>query len=408
MIQQYRLPLLFISAVAMLVAVFFSRAALSVSMMVFIAVSFSQGSVSTRLRNFLRNPLLAGMSFLFLLPLISGLWSTDTNQWMDILRIKLPLLLMPLAFASPIQFSEKQWKALASFFILLVCGGCIWSLTQYIGNTSAVHADYLKAKILITPLQNDHVRFSWMVFVAVLLSVYLFVKQKENSLKWLWIFIAVGLVIFLHLLAARTGLISFYISVLITAIYLLIKKANKKQGLILLLLIFLFPALAWFALPSFQNRVRYLLYDFEYFKKAAYLPGGNDAMRIISIKAGWETINKNSLTGVGFGDIKTETNKWYEEHYPQMIASDKILPSSEWMMYGSGMGWPGFICFLIIMIIPFILSIKEKLPWWILNATAAFSLMADIGLEVQTGVFLYSFVLLWCYKWWNPENTTET
>lgn len=406
--QKYSVHILFFSAVAMLVSVFFSRAALSVSMMVFITASFIHNAVLSQLRKFITHPFLAGMSFLFLLPLISGLWSTDTNQWKDILRIKLPLLLMPVAFASPFQFSKKQWKALASVFILLVCSGCIWSLTQYIGNASAVHADYLKAKILITPLQNDHVRFSWMIFVAVLLSFYLFVKQKENSLKWLWLIIAVGLVIFLHLLVARTGLISFYIAVLITAIYLLIVKANKKQGLVLLLLIFLFPVLAWFALPSFQNRVRYLLYDFEYFKKAAYLPGGNDAMRIISIKAGWETMNKNPVAGVGFGDIKTETNKWYEAHYPQMIATDKILPSSEWMMYGLGMGWLGFACFFIIMIIPFFLSIKEKLPWWILNATAAFSLMADIGLEVQTGVFLYSFILLWCWKWWNAENTTET
>lgn len=406
--QKYSVQILFFSAVAMLVTVFFSRAALSVSMMVFIAASFFYSAVASQLRKFITHPFLAGMGFLFLLPLISGLWSTDTNQWMDVLRIKLPLLLMPVAFASPFQFSKKQWKALASVYILLVCSGCIWSLTQYIGNASAVHAAYLKAKILITPLQNDHVRFSWMVFVAILLSFYLLVKQKENKTKWLWLIIAVGLVIFLHLLAARTGLISFYIAVLITAIYLLIVKANKKQGLILLVLIFLFPVLAWFALPSFQNRLRYLIYDFEYFKKAAYLPGGNDAMRIISIKAGLETMNKNPVAGVGFGDIKTEINKWYEEHYPQMIASDKILPSSEWMMYGSGVGWPGFVFFMFIMIIPFFLSIKEKLPWWILNATAAFSLMADIGLEVQTGVFLYSFILLWCWKWWNADNTTET
>jgi len=27
------------------------------------------------------------------------------------------------------------------------------------------------------------------------------------------------------------------------------------------------------------------------------------------------------------------------------------------------------------------------------------SLLFDIGLEVQFGVFIYSFVVLWCWKW---------
>jgi hypothetical protein len=51
------------------------------------------------------------------------------------------------------------------------------------------------------------------------------------------------------------------------------------------------------------------------------------------------------------------------------------------------------------MIIPFLLSVKNKLWWIMLNATIAVSFLFDIGLEVQFGVFLYSFIVLWWWKW---------
>jgi hypothetical protein len=34
-----------------------------------------------------------------------------------------------------------------------------------------------------------------------------------------------------------------------------------------------------------------------------------------------------------------------------------------------------------------------------LNIIAAFSFLFDIGLEVQFGVFIYSFLVLWLWKW---------
>jgi hypothetical protein len=87
-----------------------------------------------------------------------------------------------------------------------------------------------------------------------------------------------------------------------------------------------------------------------------------------------------------------------------MTGADKIYPSSEWLMYGAGCGWPGILIFSCIMCVPFLVRVKNKLPWWLLNITAAFSFLFDIGLEVQFGVFIYSFVVLWWYQWLNEEK----
>lgn len=404
---QYRNTILWICCIVMLCALYFSRAALSIAMISFVAASFFHNRRKAQLRCFFKTPLLWSMSLLLLLPLLSGVWSADKAQWMDIIRIKLPLFFLPLAFASSFSFSKRQWNVLAFLFLLLVAGGSVWSFYHYTQNTHAINDGYLKAKSLITPLQNDHVRFSWMVCLSALLSIFLFFKNKTYKYRWLFLVVAAWFVFYMHLLAARTGLLSFYLCVLIGGVYLIFKKNNLRYGLPFLAILFLLPVIAWFALPSFKNRVKYMLYDFEYFKNANYLPGGNDAMRIISIKAGWATMNEHPLTGVGFGDIMNKTNEWYEAHYPQMIDKDKILPASEWMMYGAGMGWMGLLIFSIVMLIPFFVSVSEKLAWWLVNATAAFSFMADIGLEVQTGVFLYSFIILCCWKWWSVSSSTK-
>ena len=57
-----------------------------------------------------------------------------------------------------------------------------------------------------------------------------------------------------------------------------------------------------------------------------------------------------------------------------------------------------------MMLIHFLIKMENKLLWWLLNGTAAFSFLFDIGLEVQFGVFIYSFIILWWWKWLNVEK----
>lgn len=134
------------------------------------------------------------------------------------------------------------------------------------------------------------------------------------------------------------------------------------------------------------------------------MEGGNDAVRVISLKAGWGLIKENPAKGVGYGDILKETRNWYDSHYLLMIERDKIYPSSEWLMYGAGCGIAGLILFTLAMFIPFFVRTGNRLLWWLLNGTVLFSFLFDIGLEVQFGVFVYSFIVLWWYRWLNDKK----
>jgi hypothetical protein len=190
-------------------------------------------------------------------------------------------------------------------------------------------------------------------------------------------------------------------------VWMITQKVKLKYSVALLFILLALPFIAYQALPTFHNRVKYFLYDFGYFKETHYLPGANDAVRVISLKAGWNVMNSQPVIGVGFGDILSETKKWYDGNIPKMLEADKIYPSGEWMIYGTGCGWVGILLFSFVMIIPFWIKTGNHLLWWLLNATAAFGFLFDIGLEVQFGVFIYSFIVLWWWKWLSPQQSEK-
>ncbi|HVT84782.1 MAG TPA: O-antigen ligase family protein [Chitinophagaceae bacterium] len=398
--NQWRPAIIFSLLAIMMASVFFSRILLSATMIVFVVFSILHKQIKKQVFVFLSSPLLWSMSLLFFLPLISGLWSGDKNEWLEAIKIKAPLIVMPFAFAAPFRLSKKQWQRLAFLFVAFVVIATVWSMGHYILEAKEVNENYLRSQLLIVPLENDHVRFSWMIAVSILVSVWLwFEKKKESKMSnWLLLLFIIWQIIFLHILAARTGLLTFYAMTLLAAIGFIVKKWRSGTGIILLLILLVLPIVAFFSLPTFQNRVKYFLYDLPYFSKGHYSPTMNDAVRIISLKAGWNVMKEHSFSGVGFGDVLDETKKWYANNYPNMKEVDKILPSSEWLIYGDGCGWPGMILLGLVVIIPFFIPVKKsKWLWILLNASVLLSLLFDIGLEIQFGVFLYSFVVLW---WW--------
>jgi hypothetical protein len=395
---------IFICLLVMLFSLVISRGALSVSLLIFLGLCIVHKNFAQQVNAFVKTPFLLLFSLLFFIPFLSGLWSSDIGKWSDVVRIKLPLLAFPLAFAGNWKLSQKQWLYIAATFLAMVFGGCVWGLLHYAQNTEEVHAGYLRAKTILTPLENDHVRFSWMVSVAAILCVLLVQTVQGIKSKALLIFLLFFFAVYLHILSARTGIVSLYIFLAFYAIWHLVRMKNRKLTITLVAFLISLPFLAYVTLPTFKARARYILYDFSFVQKGEYLPGSNDGARVMSLKAGWQLVKQNPL-GVGAGDIMHEADNWYAVNVPHVLSTDKFYPSSEWLMYGGFAGWVGVILFTMIMLLPFFIKMKQHKIFWIaFNATAAFSFAFDMGLEVQYGIFLYAFILFWWWKWGYGEN----
>jgi hypothetical protein len=187
--------------------------------------------------------------------------------------------------------------------------------------------------------------------------------------------------------------------------YLLLMVKKSKWVTRLIIVLIAMPIAAWFLFPTFQNRIRYNLYDISNAVENRYIPGASDGNRIVSLKAGCYILKEHPF-GVGT-DVIDKAYQWYDENLPQMPDNQKLDPSSEPLMYAGFAGWIGLILFGAIMLAPFFQKVKRNYFFWLaLNFAMAFSLLFDIGLEVQFGVFIYAFVVLWWWKWLNTPPET--
>ena len=123
-------------------------------------------------------------------------------------------------------FNQSNGNGWLLFSLLLWPAVTLWSIFQYSLDLQSINESYLRAKSIVTPLENDHVRFSWMVSIAVLLSGWIWwqIRNSKKFMSWCLFVIATWLVIFLHILAARTGLLSFYIILFVGICGLLVSE----------------------------------------------------------------------------------------------------------------------------------------------------------------------------------------
>lgn len=397
-----RQQIIYYSILLMLLSVLISRAVLSVSLMLFLLVTIAHRGFRLQFREFAQSFFLCSISLLFWVPFVSGMWSSDFQQWQHVLVLKLPLLFLPIAFAGRWQLSRTQWRSVAALFVGVIVCGCFYSLYHYLSDLQTMHRQYREAGLIPTLFENDHVRFSFATATAFIISVIQSEDAEKIIPKRVWIGTAIFLLLFLHVLAARLGLISAYLFILAYLVFLF--RSRKKNKVILIVLFILIVVAAWFALPTLQHRINYVAYDLSQIAQGKYVSGTNDGARIYSMEAGWNILKQNPL-GVGAGDLNAATKEWFVSSKPQVIAADRFPPMNEWLVYGGYAGWPGVAAFSVAVLAGlFFRKLHRRFYWVVLNILMLLSYIIDNPLEVQYGIFLYGFLLLWWYKWFRVTD----
>lgn len=355
-------------------------------------------------RSLFRMPMVIAFAALFLIPLISGLWSSDLAEWWQRCQVKLPLLVLPLAIPAWASLGERQRLWMEWIFVGVMAAGSAWSCWHYVQDMPAIHQGYLRAKLIRTPFEDDHIRFSWAVVIAILLLYRSITREikPENGIR---LALVIFFVIYLHILSAKTGLLALYLAALIVFLFRLAQARSKIWLLGLLLLMAVIPFIAYKTLPTFRNRLQYVLYDYGLYSSGNFVQGQPDGARVLALKAGKAIVLQHPVAGLGFGDVWAATQQWYDIHYPNIQGQDRLYPGGEWMMYGCGAGLGAMLVFIGAMITPFFYRpLRNDGSWWALNACAALVMLYEVNLESQIGVLLFSFFPLW----WMSRTETLT
>lgn len=389
-----------ICCLGMIAGLFFSRALLSLSMFLMLLNAFFPGKTKENWHTWKQNRFALFSTLFFGTYLVSGLWSEDKDFWFAATLNKLPFLILPFAFTSAPLHKEKFLRLVITGIVLMQLLVICYSLVQLFLHTDFYLSGYSFSNPLPTTKYNDHIRFSLSLVLSLLMSFYLLFERQQTPVpRTLRTFLGICSVLFiayLHILAAKTGLVCLYAML---GIYIVAKlyKRHKLRTFIFIALLALIPVVSYFTVSTFQTKVKYVIYEIEKSKQEKrYDYTLSDAGRMITYDIGLRALGEHPLTGTGAGDLMKVMREGYARDYPEVSADQQYGPINQFMYTALAVGIP-FGLFLCAMVFsPLFIAVQKRLYLIITALTLWIAIMVEAMLEVQFGVFTYLFfVLFW-------------
>lgn len=210
---------------------------MSIAQFILMGNWIAEGRIKEKLQIFFKNTIALSIVSIFFLHLIGLLHTTNFNYALDDLRIKLPILILPLLFSTFAPLSAKQFYIVLYFFIASIVVGTAIGMYRYM-HINAI--DNTNIRDLITSV--SHIRFGLMLSLSIFILGKFIIDEKSPvphslAIKLLFTAIIIWFTTFLFLMEAMTGII-ISLSVIMVLIFLLVfKQTNtvyKYTGMALL------------------------------------------------------------------------------------------------------------------------------------------------------------------------------
>lgn len=339
--------------------------------------------------------LLLSLPIIFFAYLITLFWTADKQQFLQVLKNKIPFILIPLSLIYVQFLKPLQLQFLMQWFLLALLGACIWTFYQI----SLQDFDILMRLSVgqSVPTLVHHIAFSVLLVFGILFCLRLYEITENKTAKG--IYLAAGIFFFLvnHLMIARSGLILTYLSLVIYFIY---KKIEQKQYLKLalsLLLLIVVALINVYKNPYLKNKVDYTLTGKKAFENQDdSLNQYSDTRRIISLQLGYKIFQQHKIYGAGIGDVKQEMQQLYQQKYPKFEEDVQAKIHNQYLFILAACGSTfGFLCVISLLYIAFYFLSDKKIVWFILVLNVLLVCLWEAFLENQLGtsMFLIVFIL---------------
>lgn len=334
----------------LIVALLTSKFLLTIGMLALVALGLVRKDLKTVWQNFISNKTLVALTAIFFIVLISGLYSENIVYLSERLRIKLPFLLLPIAIAGLPKFTDRQYFSLLYLLVGLVVISCVGVGVNYAMNFEAINYNIGRSGSIPTPI--SHIRFSLLVALAFFASIYLYYNNfylKFSSEKYLQLACALFLLIFIHMLSVRSGILALYLAGFALIVrYIFLTKRYLIGGIMALAIVAL-PILAFQFSPGFRAQAYLMQHNYIEFFIRKNVGEYSDTQRLASYQMAFEAAKSSPLIGVGVGDIKDATEVAYAKHYP---TADPKLPHNQFLFFYTATGLLGLLLFVIAFFVP--------------------------------------------------------
>lgn len=178
-------------------------------------VWLAEGKFVTKWQRFRQRPAIAVFMLLYLVHLVGLAWTADLSTGLHDLKIKLPLLGLPLILGTIDPLNHRELKMVLGGFVVGVLVGSLISLSIILGISHVEYLDDRQSSLFIS-----HIRFALMINLAIFILAWYAAKPGLR----IWhriLLIATGLYLvgFLFIFKSLTGVVVVIIGGLIVGLF---------------------------------------------------------------------------------------------------------------------------------------------------------------------------------------------
>jgi O-antigen ligase len=341
-------------------------------------------------------PVFGSIAMVFVLHLLAGFYTQAGNmdEYRFDLGMQLPFLILPLSFwlLPPLPGRYLRW--LWGLFIAMTVLAALGATINYLLHAREINESYMHSKVM--PTEPDHIRFSIIITMAIAASVLLLAHQAVPMVWRVWVKGAiVSLALFLHLLAVRSGEMTFYALGGLAVLWLVVVKKLWRKAALLAITLVLLPIISYLAFPTFRNRVYNTQEDVSKVQESSEGKNFSISSRVYSYQAALEVWRDNKLVGVGKPNLQGEMAKRYATLHPQLTPEFYILPHNQYLYNLASYGAIGLLMFCLSLFYPAWWARRKPAPLLLAQyVSIALSFLVEYTLETQIGLAFAVFFLL--------------
>lgn len=225
--------------IALVASLPFARIGMSVAQFSILGLWFLEGKFKQKIKDLFSSKAALVLVSFYILHLLGLLYTTDFEYGLKDIRIKLPLLFLPIAFATSAKLRNQNFDLIIKFYIAAVLTATFYSL--YLRFTTDV-SDFR----LLSPFIS-HIRLSLNVCLALFFAMYLAaVKYSGKLAVQLFLFgVSAWLLLFLVMIESVTGIFILIVAGFLLVVYGLVRFRDKRLKLLAIFLVLAIPVSSW-------------------------------------------------------------------------------------------------------------------------------------------------------------------
>jgi O-antigen ligase len=273
------------------------------------------------------------------------------------------------------------------------------TLGQYFLDPAAANKAFGLGQSLPSVTGIFHIHFGLMLALAGFFALLLRREAYASPLLRVGLLMAAGLcVLTLHLLAYRTGLLVFYVMLLVRGLHLLLKR-RLMLGLGVLLLLVGAPPVAYYVLEPVRQRANATLWDVQQIQLGHDINEYSLSRRMAAWQTALTIAKAHPWLGVGPADAYQAMMDQYSWKDFGLRPENRVMVHNQYLHQLLGGGVVGLGLWLLVLFGPFMQPSLRRNPYvyhfLLMEATA---MLVDSLLELQIGfnlfVFLYGFIIV--------------